>query len=310
MKLLIVNADDFGLTPGINRGIVETHQQGVVTSATLMANGEAFDDAVLWSRRVSTLGIGVHLSLIGGRPVLPVSEVRSLVGQDGQFPSTLSAFLRKLFFRTIDLGEVERELRAQIQKVQAAGIQPTHLDTHKHVHLHPRIFQVVARLGSEFGIRWVRKPFERIAGSHGWQISSSFKPASWKQGVLARGMYIFERAWSRVAQEFSVLTPDYFVGFSRTGAMDEPFLAAVMESLEEGITEIMCHPGWRDTALNRVVTRLHVERESELKALCGARLRSLVAEKKIELSGFKNLPMTSPQHLEDIWSLKRIAQTQ
>src|SRR5271155_6145297 len=169
MKELILNADDFGLTPGINEGIIRAHRDGTLTSTTLMANAEAFDDAVARSRASSALGVGCHLVLVGGRAVSPVGEVATLVDESGNLPPSLPKFVARVSAGLIRPQEIEREMRAQIEKVRASGIEPSHLDTHKHTHAHPRVMEALGRVAQECGITRVRKPIEDLQAS--WETS-------------------------------------------------------------------------------------------------------------------------------------------
>ena len=146
-KQLVVNADDFGFTPDVNQGIVEAHGSGILTAATLMANGAAFEDALRRARQTPSLDIGCHLVLIGGDSLVTGKPLPATAPQ-------LIAALARREIRPYD------ELKAQVLRILEAGIRPTHLDTHKHTHLAPPVLEAVARLGEEFGIRWVRRPFD------------------------------------------------------------------------------------------------------------------------------------------------------
>src|SRR5262245_60514883 len=139
MKELIVNADDFGLTQQVNRGILDAHHDGIVTSTTLLANGGSFDEAVSMSRQAPQLGVGVHLNLSEGNPVSRASEIPSLVDSRGALHLTPGRLWAGIVKRKVSLSDVERELLAQVRKVIRAGISPTHLDGHKHVHVLPGV---------------------------------------------------------------------------------------------------------------------------------------------------------------------------
>src|SRR5262249_20914256 len=153
MRRLVVNADDFGLTVGVNDGILDAHEHGILTSASLFANAPATADAIRRARWHPSLGIGVHLALVDGAPVLPPADVPTLVTGDGRFRRSWKPFVAACLRGRVSLVEVERELTAQIETIVAAGVLPTHLDTHKHVHAYPPIFAVVSRLAARFGIR-------------------------------------------------------------------------------------------------------------------------------------------------------------
>src|SRR6202050_436467 len=162
MRRLIVNADDFGFTAGVNRGIVEAHSRGVVTSSTLMANGRAFSDAVQLAGTVPQLSVGCHVVLIDGRPLLDPKTIPSLVDQDEgttRFRDGMGAFAVRALAGRLDPGEIEAEATAQIRKLQAAGIVVSHLDTHKHTHILPRVLRPLLRAASACGVRAMRNPF-------------------------------------------------------------------------------------------------------------------------------------------------------
>ena len=144
----MVNADDFGFTRGVNQGIIEAHQHGILTATTLMATGDAFDDAVRLGRENPTLDVGAHLVLVGGRPI---------VASHRTWPSSVPQLVAAIAMRRIRIYE---ELAAQVRRILDAGIRVTHLDTHKHTHLAPPVLNAVARIAEEFGIRWVRRPFD------------------------------------------------------------------------------------------------------------------------------------------------------
>ncbi len=149
MKRLIVNADDFGWSEGVNRGIVEAYRNGIVTSTTVLANGAAFDGAVQLARQERRLGVGVHLNLSDGAPLLPRWEVPSLVNEQGHFSGGPMKLVARMLAGKLRSAEVEAEWDAQIRKVEKAGIQPTHLDGHKHVHMLPALFPIALRVSGE-----------------------------------------------------------------------------------------------------------------------------------------------------------------
>src|SRR5438309_3622641 len=156
MKKLIVTADDFGLTESVNQGIIEAHCRGIVTSTSLMANGGAFDDAVARAREAPGLGVGAHLNLTQGPPVTRATLVRSLVHRDGEMSIGPIALGKKIATGKVRLGEVELELRAQIEKILNAGIELTHFDGHKHIQLLPGVFDIVLKLAREYGTKGIR----------------------------------------------------------------------------------------------------------------------------------------------------------
>jgi len=254
-KRLIINADDFGFTRDVNAGIIHAHRMGVLTSTTLMANGEAFDDAVKLARETPSLDVGVHLVLIQGRSVLTGRA----------FPETWKQLLlSRLTWQT----NAYMELRAQIQKVLAAGIRPTHLDSHKHTHILPEVFRAVIRLAHEFSIPNVRLPLD----------------ASVPYAKLA--CRLADRHYRRLAVPYNVQMTDHFRGFRLTGSLTEQTLAETLSSLPEGTTELMCHPGFLGPELKEAQTRLKESRMRELSALISPRIRQLMAVEGVRLEAF------------------------
>jgi len=151
LKNLIVNADDLGWTEGINRGIADAHRRGLVTSTSLLANGRAFESGLAVSRNHPELGVGVHLNLSDGPPTAPAASVPGLLNKAGNLEGGPESLLLRIAARSLPLDEVEREWDAQIAKIKSAGISPTHLDGHKHVHMLPGLFQVALRLARSTG---------------------------------------------------------------------------------------------------------------------------------------------------------------
>jgi len=268
-KQLVVNADDFGFTPDVNSGIVKAHREGILTATTLMANGDAFDDAVRLARETPSLDVGCHLVLIGGRSLL-----------DGKtFPGTASQLVGALALRKV---RVYDELAAQIRKILGSGIVPTHLDTHKHTHLAPPVLNAVARLSEEFGIRWVRRPFDFPLGTLRAGIPRGKQATSQGLGLL-RGRF------RRVLARHGCRTTDHFAGFQITGRFGASQLVALMALIPEGSTELMVHPGQYGAALQGAPTRLKQSRETELAALCAPEVREAIQLNDIELTDYRAL---------------------
>ncbi len=260
---LIVNADDFGFTRDVNEGIVEAHQNGILTAATLMANGDAFDDAVMQARRNPSLDIGCHLVLVQGRRVADPSR---------ELPSTVTELARALLRGKIPVYE---ELLAQVRKIVRAGIRPTHIDTHKHTHLLPPVLDAVAQVAQEFRIPWVRRPFD-FGIDAGARITKS---------AVALGMRITRPGFARGLGELK--TTDYFAGFQITGTMTQANLIDTLERLPDGLTEFMCHPGKLGPELRAAATRLKESREIELAALISPEVRSVIERRGIELVNYR-----------------------
>jgi predicted glycoside hydrolase/deacetylase ChbG (UPF0249 family) len=288
LKNLIVNADDLGWTEGVNQGIAEAHRKGLVTSTSLLANGEAFASAMDVARANPELGVGVHLNLSDGTPSAPPEQVKGLVNGSGKLQGGPENLLLRIARRGLSLEEVEREWDAQIRKVRDAGIEPTHLDGHKHVQMLPGLFEVALKLAKKHSIRAVRVSHEesklRSALSSGGDRNTGLVL---KQGVQARGLKLLARDAREIADRAGVATTDYFCGIAQTGVLTREGVEQLLSNLLDGTTELMCHPGYADEDLRRTATRLQESRQTELEILTDARVRKLVATKGIRLISYR-----------------------
>jgi hopanoid biosynthesis associated protein HpnK len=289
MKRLIVNGDDFGYTRGVNCGVLRSFEQGILTSTTLMANGEAFGDAVERAQAHPRLGVGCHLVLVGGRAIAPFEKIPSLADSEGRLPKSLGGFWVRLSAGRVRAADLERELRAQVERVCSAGIRPTHLDTHKHTHLHPRVMEAVARVAEEFGIRCVRKPFERPGNFFRFPSAGRKRAAQLKQSAAATAARAGARGFGRLFRAHRLRTTDRFYGFGLTGLLHARAIVAMLADLPEGTSELMCHPGVCDAALDRAPTRLKRERELEMAALIDPAVRRAIDRAGIRLISYREL---------------------
>ncbi len=290
MKRLVVNADDFGMADSINQGILEAHRRGIVTSATLLANGAAFERAVEIAKATPKLGVGVHLNLTQGRPIADPASLRSLVNRKGEFCRQPAALLRGVLSGRVKLAEVERELSAQIEKVRGAGIAITHLDGHKHVHMLPGIFRIVVRLAKSYGIAGVRWASERRGGL--WGLLRRNRPAAAgivRQSVKSRALAFMTRDSRAMLREAGLHFPMHFYGITQTGFLNDQELGVILRTLEEGTSELMCHPGCADPQMETTMTRLRAERQRELDALTRPETVQLTARLGIELIDYRGL---------------------
>ncbi len=288
MRNLIVNADDLGWTEGVNRGIAEAHQKGLVTSTTLLANGRAYEGALEVARQNPQLGIGVHLNLGDGRPTAPADEVRGLVNGAGEMDGGTEGLLLRIASRRLRIEEVEREWDAQIRKVRESGIAPTHLDGHKHVHMLPGLFELTLRLAKKHGIRAVRVANEESSLRSALSAGTAQKTGVvLKQSVRARGLKVLARDARKMAERAGIVTSDYFCGITQTGEWTQEGLKEFLEKLPEGTTELMCHPGYADEELRGTATRLQESRKAELDILTEAGIRKIVASRGIRLINYE-----------------------
>jgi chitin disaccharide deacetylase len=261
---LIINADDFGLTPGINRAIAELHQARALTSTTLMATGPAFDDAVAVAHANPTLGVGCHIVLTDGDPASPPQSVPTLLGPDGKtFRPSLVDFIQALLRGRISEDDIKREALAQIQKLQRAGIHVTHIDTHKHTHLFPAVARPLLHVARQCSVGAIRHPFEQswsLALGHGNRIRRL-------QVKLLGGLKTWFERQPQV-RDAHVLTTDGTIGISATGSLYGQTLHEILHAMPaDGTFELVCHPGYNDSDLDRITTRLRTHRDVERNAL-------------------------------------------
>ena len=261
---LIINADDLGLTTGVNRAIAELHQAKVLTSATLMATGTAFDDAVAIAHANPTLGVGCHVVLTDGVPVSHPESSPSLLGADGKtFRPSLIDFVQALLRGIIRENDIEREALAQVQKLQRAGIDVTHIDTHKHTHLFPAVARPLLHLAERCSVGAVRNPFEE-----GWSLGLGHGNRLRRLQVKLLGRLQSQFEHQPQIRNAQVLTTDGTIGISATGHLDAPTLRQILQAMPaEGVFELCCHPGYNDRDLDRVTTRLRTHRDVERLAL-------------------------------------------
>lgn len=261
---LILNADDFGLTPGINRAVGELHAAGVLTSATLMANGPAFDDAVAVAHAHPTLGVGCHIVLTDGVPLAPPQHIPGLLDPNGKtLRPSLTDFIQALLRGKIKPAEIELEALFQIHKLQAAGIKITHLDTHKHTHLFPAVTRRLLALADSNRIPAIRNPFEP-----NWSLALDHGSSTRRLAIKLIGHLRPRFEASLNLHQNRVQTTDGTVAISATGSLNDASLAQILAALPStGAYELCCHPGYNDRDLDRVSTRLREHRNLEREAL-------------------------------------------
>lgn len=262
MSRLILNADDFGLTAGVNRAIIELHQAGVLTSTTLMARAVATDEAIELACSTPSLGVGCHIVLVDGEPVQTARELPSLVDEEeGRFMPTLGIFLKRLLTGRIRPSEIEAEAGAQIELLRSKGIALTHIDTHKHVHMFPAVLRPVLRAARAAGIRAVRNPFEPK-----WSLRAT-PNAPWLRRTEVSLLRLIETTFRHIVEEEGFTTTDGAIGVLATGTLDATTLTSLLANVPVGTWELVTHPGYNDIDLAQAHTRLRTERETELQAL-------------------------------------------
>ena len=288
-----MNADDLGLTSGVNRAIVEAHRDGVVSSATLMAttHDASFREAVEAVRGLPGLSVGCHVVLVDGAPVSAPGAVDTLLairsGEPECFYSSLSAFAARATMGGFDREQLVLEITAQIRKIQTAGIEVSHLDSHKHTHIFPEVLRAMLRAAKICGVRAIRSPFVPIKAI----MSQSFagRRALLKRYGQVRILNTFAGNFRRQTSRAGLRFPDGVIGVIETGSMDGVLLRQAIEGLPEGTWELVCHPGYADNDLRAVRTRLVESRERERSLLTSPELKEFLERQKIQVISYREL---------------------
>jgi predicted glycoside hydrolase/deacetylase ChbG (UPF0249 family) len=277
---LVVNADDFGMTAAVSRGIITAHRTGVVTSTSLLGNCDDLPAAAALLAEAPALGVGVHLSLIDGHPVSEPATVRSLVEETGTFPTRAVDFLARWARGRIVIAELEREIDAQIARARAAGITPDHLDTHHHIGFLPAVGKTLEAAARRHGIPGVRTLIEKPT------LSWITEPRRGLEAGLLAGL-----GWMTRRQMGTLRHGPRSWGFVESGQLDEVRILEIIGRLEPGVHELICHPGESDDAGSAALTgsRYHHHRAQELAALTSPRIRGTLERRGITLCRWSDL---------------------
>jgi len=281
MYKLIINADDFGLDEGVNRGIAVSFTRGILSSTTILANGSAFEDAVEQVRKNPVIRTGIHFNILRGFPIADKTVVAGLLDKDGSFLKDIRKLLLRLSLGRIKEDQLERELSAQIEKVLSAGLKITHLDSEKHLHLFPAVFKVVVRVSAKYGINKIRLINESLI-TPGFPL---FRPQYYKMKILNR----LSRKNKTLLDREKMLYPEYFFGVLSSGSMTKEFFKNIISNLKDGITEIMCHPGYlstKKTDQSFGSYYLDSKRELELDALLDPEVKTWLTDNNVALISY------------------------
>jgi hopanoid biosynthesis associated protein HpnK len=235
VKRLIVTADDFGMSAAVNEAVEDAHRNGILSAGSLMVAGDAAADAVARARLLPRLGVGLHLVLVDGKPVLPPEQLPDLVDGTGRFPNAPAMLGARIYFRAAARRQAEMEIRAQLAAFRETGLALDHVNGHHHFHLHPVIRDVLLRVAPEYGIRAIRVP--REAAWHSWRAAGDrLWPRAVNQAMLRTGKL------RRQLRRAGIAHNDWQLGLSDTGAMDAVRSGKLLARLPDGVTEIYFHP--------------------------------------------------------------------
>ena len=281
-RRLIINADDFGLTEGVNQSILELAAAGSLTSATLMATGGAFAHAVSAEHTDKNPGIGCHVVFVDGQPAAAPGQIPSLLTGDKQFRPTLGTFVRDLLLGRIREQELETEACAQIQRLQQAGVAVTHVDTHKHTHMFPAVLRPLLRAAGQCGVSAIRNPFEPE-----WAVRATPGAAALRR-LEVRVLRTQKAEFHQLVRQAGLATTDGAIGILATGTLDTHTLTQLAAAMPNGTWELVCHPGYNDAALAGVRTRLRQSRAIEHSALLAV-IPEMAGVEKIHFGALSSL---------------------
>lgn len=296
VRRLIINADDFGLTVGVNRAIAEAHQRGIVSSATIMANSRAFSDAVDQARyllrRSTNFGVGCHVVLLDGESLLGRDEVHSLLqpgteNGDQQLRTSLSDFAMAALRGKLNADEIQAEAMAQMQRIQSAGIPLSHFDTHKHAHMFSAVLQPLLRAARALEVPAVRNPFGRLFPLPLVELLRQGR--LWTRFAQMSVLRSFAARFRAQVSSHGLRTTDGTLGVFVTGVLDLDLFVTIVDSVPQGTWEFVCHPGYNDSDLDQVRTRLRQSRAQELEVLTSSEAKQALERRDIQLISYRQL---------------------
>ncbi|MBR8834112.1 MAG: hopanoid biosynthesis-associated protein HpnK [Stigonema ocellatum SAG 48.90 = DSM 106950] len=274
-RLAIINGDDFGYSCGVNQGIIKAHEEGVLTSTSLMVTGEAAVEAAAASRSHPNLAVGLHLVLVCGRSVLPPDQIPHLVDSRGQFSDSPAIAGLRYQFHPATHDELRREIRAQLEKFRSTGLPLSHVDGHLHMHVHPVVLNILVELAQEFDIRVIRLPAEELGMNLRLDGGRLLTKLVWS-GVFGG----LRRHGEKLLKSHGISFADRVYGLLQTGCMTEEYLLGLIPQIKADLVEIYCHP-----ALNGPPGA----GEAELAALLSEQVRKVLETNGFELTNYNQI---------------------
>lgn len=291
MRRLIINADDFGMTSGVNRAIVDAHVAGTVTSATMMANEAATDEAIAIALQTPSLTTGCHVVLVDGRPLSDPDGVASLVssrnGTNITFRKGIVDLAVAFAAGKLRASEIHTEAAAQIERLQTAGIRLSHVDCHMHSHILPMVLRAVLQAARDCGVKAVRNPFEPA-----WSVAATHKSSSlrsWNRSAQVSALRALHSQFQKAVGQHGMRTTNGTIGIAVTGLLDRELLTRLVEAMPEGTWELVTHPGYNDRALMEASTELKQSRAVELELLTSSKTLALLNQRGVQLISYRDL---------------------
>lgn len=271
-KKLVINADDFGLAKGINNGIISAYKKGIVSSASIITAAKHADDAIKLAKENPGLEVGIHLVLVEEKPISPPESIPSLINDKGLFYSNYFEFGINYLMNKVKLSDIEKEFRAQIEKLRKSGIEVAHIDSHQYLHMFPPILKIVIRLAKENKIKFIRLP---KANMPSFNLKELF-------------LYFLSIGSIRYLKENNIKFSNRVEGIKTAGRLNRKKLEQILSNIKEGVTELICHPGFADEEYKSNYSHWRYNPESELESLCDPSLKNLLEDKEIVISNKKS----------------------
>jgi hopanoid biosynthesis associated protein HpnK len=280
---LIVTADDFGASRVVNDAVEQAHTDGILTCASLMVAGDAAEDAIIRARRLPRLGVGLHLVLVEGRPVLPAARVPDLVDASGHFRTNMALAGANMFFRPSVRRQLAAEIEAQFAAFHATGLPLDHVNAHKHFHLHPTIAGLILKVGRRYGLAAARAPVEPA------HLLAAIEPVP--HTLAGRVAAPYARSVAKRFRDAGLVVPDRVFGLAWSGHMTRNRVAALIAALPPGLTELYCHPATEDVYPGSAPGYAY---RAELAALVDPGVKDSILQRNIRLGRFADFPGIPP----------------
>lgn len=271
-RFAIINGDDFGFSHGVNQAIMQAHQQGILTSTSLMVTGNAAPEAIALAQTHPDLAVGLHLVLVCGKSVLPPKQIPHLVDSQGNFPNNSFLAGLRYQFQPEARAELRQEIRAQLIKFQASGLPLSHVDGHLHLHVHPVVLQILVELAPEFDINFIRLPSEELRKTLKLNRHALLTKLIWS-GVFAQ----LRRYGETLLTSHGINFADKVYGLLQTGNVTEEYLLGLIPQIKSNLSEIYCHPAQVPAG------------KAELAALQSPQVRQLLIANNFELTNYRKL---------------------
>jgi chitin disaccharide deacetylase len=282
-RFAIINADDFGFCDEVNQAIIQAHEEGILTSTSLMVTGEKASDAIEKAKTHPNLAVGLHLVLVCGHSALPPKEIPHLVDNQGNFSNDSVKAGLKYQFNSAARQELRREIRAQLEKFRSTGLSLSHVDGHLHMHSHPVVLNILAELANEFEIKFIRLPSEELSFTLNLNRSGLVNKLIW-----STVFHQLRKYGESVLKSRDINFVERVYGLLQTGSITEKYLLGLIPQIQANLVEIYCHPSSSDAGA------------TELAALLSQSVRQVLEENNFKMTNYTQLSLISVSSCDSI----------